>query len=1159
MTDSHYSSTGPHSAATAAAAVAAVAAATTTTTNSTGASHSASSSSNSSMLSRSSHGAPNSSTRSKSHSTPRVLPFPDIPATPKSPIGSTSPSPAPTRSSSSLGHRASADGGNEGSSSSSSGGGLAGAVAPSMTVTRSADSTDAMSSSAGGDRARRHTATATPPISSPLSVTSPLLTSTTTAPAVPSILRNRALTSPSPRPITVPVTTTQSSRVDVFSEAGSLPDSAGPSTFRAASSYPSTTFAPVLEVRSTSLPNDAIPASDATSLSPPRSVQIVPPPSQKIVSDHVYASFLSGKCADLRIWVRKWGVGWRVHKMVLIQAGFFHSLFLGGFSEMHVHHRSDKGKDKALCEDDWHGENLELTFDDPNITRAAFEITLSRLYSPFPHLHFPNSLVSTSPHPLSSAFVSGAHPDMDFASMYHSTPKDVQLVTPRLLLSILSTAIYLGHTSLMREVLGIVLRTVSPMTITRYLAFALGDGIGPEEWADQDVASAKGLEDVGQKVVIVRPSEADDQASFVNSDEEGKVGDTTRSSSHPASPSSSSTPTVKTVQRMGSLSRATDTSTISDADFPMPQYYGFPSDKIGEACACWIAKWGVDVLDIESTLPASSPVRIWRHRGLPANFLRAALSSDSFHVKDEYERYRVARRVLDLRRMGWEEEMDTTGDLSLNSTSPEECEEWNEDESHLEAVFADGIYYTHMNFDGLSHIAQDVDPSTGMPFAPLSVLQSAHWSAADLRARVRAVSASNELDIGSLGLTQTTSQLVQAFAPKRRFTPRSRLSSSSTDLSITSNVTAASGSRLYHPVPVDDTHRIGASGLIFSLAPQTALSGMPGLPDLGPDSETVLADGSVQRRPPPQGEHTSFGLQNGSRTLTHLQSQHSLNLAALSLGSGNKRPEQSWTTSEPFRFSAEFWGIDKLPDKERAYSQTHFYAGSWFNVYVQPNRKKDKGVQLGIYLQRQSTSEAMPAPSAPSIRTSTRGNATETRDRTEGHSDSAAMLESSLAARFGLTVAPPPTAPSSARPTLSRSTSIPPLTVGSPARQGFPGLPRPTGAFQGLTNPKEQYDSPYEDTRPLVKAYFSISCSSALGTGLIRFSSAPDSFTMSQSWGWKSSALRSEEYISTSGISPTHGESLEDGVLGWVGNIDTSDLREGVEGGLRATVVVGLV
>jgi hypothetical protein len=49
-------------------------------------------------------------------------------------------------------------------------------------------------------------------------------------------------------------------------------------------------------------------------------------------------------------------------------------MFLGGFSETGAR-RSRKGKEKAIFEEDdeWSGEDLEIQFDDPNITRAAFE------------------------------------------------------------------------------------------------------------------------------------------------------------------------------------------------------------------------------------------------------------------------------------------------------------------------------------------------------------------------------------------------------------------------------------------------------------------------------------------------------------------------------------------------------------------------------------------------------------------------------------------------------------------------------------------------------------------------------------------------------------------------------------------------------------------
>lgn len=60
-----------------------------------------------------------------------------------------------------------------------------------------------------------------------------------------------------------------------------------------------------------------------------------------------------------------------------LMLGFFNSLFLGGFSETSApaYGARRKGKEKALFEEDdeWAGEDIELQFDDPNITRAAFE------------------------------------------------------------------------------------------------------------------------------------------------------------------------------------------------------------------------------------------------------------------------------------------------------------------------------------------------------------------------------------------------------------------------------------------------------------------------------------------------------------------------------------------------------------------------------------------------------------------------------------------------------------------------------------------------------------------------------------------------------------------------------------------------------------------
>lgn len=455
-------------------------------------------------------------------------------------------------------------------------------------------------------------------------------------------------------------------------------------------------------------------------------------------------------------------------------------------------------------------------------------------------------------------------------------------------------------------------------------------------------------------------------------------------------------------------------------------------------------------------------------------------------------------------------------------------------------------------FDDLSTIAADIDPTTSLPYVPLAVLQAAHWAAADLRNKILGPTTSEQ----DLGMTTTASALVAPDNKRRRVTPRSRtVSASNSALSLSMSDSPSLAGGTYHPIPIDDTHRLGAGGQLFLAALATAttpLPGMPGIPDLGPEVDSYSVEGArpAKFRPPPQGEKTAFGLLRGCKTTSELLEEHALSLNGLSL---RDTTSLRWTKAEPYRFSVEFWGVDKLAEKERAYSATHFYAGSWFNVYVQTIRKKDKGTQLGIYLHRQNPAEAFPPVSAPVSTTKTVKTAIEP-------PASAVTLGESTGSSSALGLN---TLAGGTR--MYRTMSTPPVSIASPP-DTTRGLTSPTLGSMSGTSPstdrtKDRDDTasaPYKDPRRLTRAYFSISCASALGTALIRFSSAPDNFTVSQSWGWKSSALRSEEYLTSLGgvgSGVEQGEGLDGGVLGWVG--DVGELPR--EGSLRATVVVGVV
>jgi len=82
----------------------------------------------------------------------------------------------------------------------------------------------------------------------------------------------------------------------------------------------------------------------------------------------------------------------------------------------------------------------------------------------------------------------------------------------------------------------------------------------------------------------------------------------------------------------------------------------------------------------------------------------------------------------------------------------------------------------------------------------------------------------------------------------------------------------------------------------------------------------------------------------------------------------------------------------------------------------------------------------------------------------------------------------------------------------------------------------------------MIAAYFMVSCASATGSSQTRFSSAPDVFSVGQSWGWKSSSLKSEEYVDFGG--EEDGEAFA---------FPARKTRHGKEVSFRATVVVGLV
>ncbi|KAL5518547.1 hypothetical protein ACEPAH_229 [Sanghuangporus vaninii] len=898
-------------------------------------------------------------------------------------------------------------------------------------------------------------------------------------------------------------------------------------------------------------------------------------PTPSDIQSHLFSAFLSGRTADVALRVRgAWEGTYPLHRVVLIQAGFFRSLFDGGFREA-------AGKQGSQGE-------ISVTFDDPNITRAvsncAFSvrvsfifttlvgivsltildrICVSRLYGGGPALFLDPRLSPSRREPLTPAFPrSLPRPEV---------PNGQHNATPRFLLSLLATAIYLSIPSVVSQTIQLVLGSLGPRTVIRYLNFAIGKGIG--EKSDEDVDAATGLEQLCQEI---RPTAASIRSKSLRS-----VVSKRSKKSVPATSDDSISVQVRHPQKASApeieddspsdddddddddddsegmtageaQTQAQQDETEAEAEAGLVFMYGAASNKIGEAAACWLCRWGVDMLAYEEAaealddpvvdgaasantkegsssaggrvrrgteshvsgppnvnftgVPKESIPLIWRRGGMNAKWARVVISSDAFFVRDERERYEFAKRVVELRRR-----------VSILSV---EEREWDE-------LFATGIHYMHMVLNDLIEISQDVSPTTGKPYTPTSVLQAAHWDQSVLRHHITYRQSSSSPSTpprspapardGSLGLSLTTAEIKEKLPSYIHG--------------------AAEANKTYYPVPNDSSSRIGdTTGLEGASMDQ--LFNAQATPS-SPSAKSGVSKGFTSYAP-----DTFFGILTSPRDAA----------ACVAADPGG---HASWAPFPPVRFGVEFWGLENLQEKARLTSQTIWYAGSLFNVYVQVVRKK--GLQLGMYLHRLSSVETIPIPSSPPMAMAVSAASGEERKWTTGSgSVQPVNIPTSLSTPSLYRPASRGTASTNAhsRPATPASSYSPPSTAStsppnSSTSPGAGGVVISTSQYshhnQGAAAPRPP-PQPYRDPREAVRAHFTLLCMSPTGGALTRFTSAPDAFLVGRSWGWKSSALQTEELVDVS-----HSSADEAGT----GAGHAYWMKR--ECSLRATVVLGVV
>ena len=211
----------------------------------------------------------------------------------------------------------------------------------------------------------------------------------------------------------------------------------------------------------------------------------------------------------------------------------------------------------------------------------------------------------------------------------------------------------------------------------RYLDFATGKGIGPEE--ENVPEAAAGLENLAE----IFKSGAADVASISSKLACLPLDDDETRKEDPAE---------------AIFDEDCEEGSVDERHF----IYGGVSDKVGEAAACWLTRWGYDMLTYEedessstgiisapplkrpshnpsSTVVFAHPSQpvplIWRRGGLDARWARAILASDLLFVRGERERYEMAKAVLELRRKD-----------GING----------EEEREFTKLFESDIHFTHM-------------------------------------------------------------------------------------------------------------------------------------------------------------------------------------------------------------------------------------------------------------------------------------------------------------------------------------------------------------------------------------------------------------------------------------------------------------------------------
>lgn len=213
---------------------------------------------------------------------------------------------------------------------------------------------------------------------------------------------------------------------------------------------------------------------------------------------------------------------------------------------------------------------------------------------------------------------------------------------------------------------------------------------------------------------------------------------------------------------------------------------------------------------------------------------------------------------------------------------------------------------------------------------------------------------------------------------------------------------------------------------------------------------------------------------------------------------GTNVPSQLYSTCSPFRFSVQFEDVSQLEVGFPLSSNSFYYAGSHWNVYVKKLPYRETGTQLGIHLHRLSAATPLPSTSRlrrPVFAPSHYGRGT-----------------------------------SSSRPRMPSPPSIPSMGLHLSGESDDDSDRAEVSEVDELcdladTIPIAESFSCFPDRRGSTRTWFRVYAASVGPLHQVtHFEAAPEDFPMSHSWGWTSPKLYTTCYLPELLIQPPSGD-----------------------------------